>query len=589
MNVFRILMAAAIAVMMTGCGDDSTSETTESSRTDGQEESAVSELVRGARDGFAESLPEFNPLLAHVDADTPYLFANVRRLPESVSDRMWEINELSTQQQASIFDSLADDEETPPAVAAVIKRITALSTKEGWRAAGLHPNPFLVVHGMDLMPAAQIELADEAAFAALIGEIEGELEEPLTRRDIDGREVIWIEIRPGFGLAASHHENTLSIALTPDDADRLARIAGHTAPAEPMGVNALQSFNEAQGFSENGSGFVELPRLVEQLLDPDSVVIELADEDERARFLGVIENPACVAEYTAIANSMPQTVFGYTRIDEKNLDMSVRQYLAPNLATALKPVAEAPVKVDRELSGLFNFGMAMDLIAAREFARGLVNGWVTNPPDCPSFSDIAKNAGDWQQALTQPIPPVVTNIHGLFLEAEDLSVNDQGMPTGGGTLALYMNQPQLLVGMAQMFLPAVASMDLQPGGDALPVPSDIAPQLAATDLELWMAMGESALGVAVGETHVPALKSSLQNTSGDSNLMAGRMNMALLPQIIGIAEGALADLDNADAQQGLEMQRAQYEAIAEIYDRASFQVKLTDRGIEMDSQTTLKD
>lgn len=588
MKTLRLLMAAAIAATISGCGDDSAPASTNAGSAGDTAANVVSESAGNAESGLNQSSSS-NPLLDRVDAQTAYLFANVKRLPESVSNRMWEINEINASQQTALLKGVVEDEEMPVEAKAIVERLSDLGTREGWLAAGLHPNPFVAVHSVDLMPVAHLELADADAFASFIDGIEADLEQPLTRRDIDGREVIWIELRPGFGVAASHDESSVTIALTPDEADNLARIAGQTGPAEAFGESGLNAFNREQGFSANGSGFVDIRRLMASLLDPESTLMDLADESEKARFMSVIDNPSCVAEYTAIAEAMPQTVFGYTRIDNERLDMAVRQDLSEKIAAAVKPIASAPVALDRELNGLFNFGVAMDLVKAREFARGLVDGWVAAPPQCPSFAKIASEAADWQKALAQPIPPVVTNLHGLFLEAETLEIDEQGMPTGGGTLAFYMNQPQLLVGMAQMFVPAAAAMDLKPGGEALPVPSDIAPQLANTNLDLWIAMADSALGVAVGEPQVSSLKNSLEQTEGDDSVIAGRMDMSLLPQLVDIAEKALSDIESPEAQAGLAMQRAQYEAIARVYDRADFQIKLTDRGIEILSQTTLKD
>ncbi|MDT8438443.1 MAG: hypothetical protein RQ729_05505 [Wenzhouxiangellaceae bacterium] len=579
MNPIRFLQAAVIALLLTGCGND---------ETDTPDRAGTPEPSSPPGASAPTTDDALNPLLDRVSADTAYLFANLERLPDAVSAKAWEINELNAQQQTSLLLDLADDEELPPAMRVLFERISTLSSREGWMAAGLHPNPFLAVHTVDMLPALELELSDGVAFDAFVAGIEVELEQPLVRRDVDGREVIWIELRPGFGLGLTHDGSTLSAALTFDDAASLARLTGRTGPVEALGSDGLQAFNREAALGPNGSGFIDIRRLTAGLLDADSSLMKLADEGEKARFREVIENPACVAEYTAVANALPRSVFGYTRLDAERMDMLFRQELTADLATALQALAAAPVALERDLNGLFHLGLAVDLIAAREFARGLVAGWAENPPTCPSFATIAAGAPAWQQTLSQPVPPVVTNLHGLFLEANTLELGDGPVPVGGGTLALYMRQPEVLVGMAQMFAPAVAAMDLRPGGDPVRVPDELAAGLGQTGLEFWMAMAESALGLAVGEEQVPALQGSLAKTTVDDNLLAGRMDISLLPQLIDFARGTIADIEDDEMAAALEVQRAQYVALAEVYDRSSFQLKLTERGIELLSQTTFK-
>lgn len=569
----RFCIAAIFAALITaGCGESESGSETEAPQ---QQESRP----------VAASSSEPNGFLGDIDADTAYFYANLERLPEALVDKAWAMNEASAKSNEAIFDALAEDEEVSPEIVALINEVKALSTREGWEAAGMHSNPFYAFYGVDLMPFAELELSDGAAFKELITRVESDLEQPLQRRDIDGVEVIWFEVAEGFGIAMTHDQDSVTAALIPDDAAMLARVAGQYEPADAMGSDALKAFNQGIGFSSYGSGFVDWQRMVNDLLTGETALSRFARDDEA--FTSVVENPACVAEYQAVTQALPRMVFGYTRMTESNADFLARQETSAELAAGLAPIAQAPVNIDRDLSGLFNFGLALDLVAGREFARGLVDGWVTNPPECPSFKDIAAQAPQMQEALNRPIPPVVTNLNGLFLEAESFSFTD-GMPTGGGTLSFFMRNPQLLVGMAQMFSPAAAEMQLEPGGEPQPVPEGAIPQLEQVNLKAWLALGENAIGIAIGEENVDSLSSAIEATSADEFLMAGRMDFRMLLELVDVAESALGDMDSDEASMGLAAQRAQYEALAEIYDQAAFKIRLGDKGIDFVAESTLK-
>lgn len=568
----RLYIATIAAVLaIGGCGDSET-------------EAPADQETRSPAARSADG----NPFLGNIDADTAYVYANLARLPEAVADKAWAMNEASAKSNEAIFDAVTEDEDVSAEVVAMINEVKALSTREGWEAAGLHANPMYAFYGVDLMPFMEFELSDGAAFAQTVARMESGLEQPIQRRDIEGVEVMWLEITEGFGVAMQHDDDSVTAALIPDDAAMLARVAGQYEPADTMSTDALSAFNREIGFSDHGSGFMDWQRMVNMLLDEESALGRLMHEPEQQEALAsVVGNPACVAEYQAVTEALPRMVFGYTRLTESQADFLARQETSAEVAAGLKPIALAPVSIDRELSGLFNFGLALDLVAGREFARGLVDGWVANPPQCPSFADIAEQAPQLQETLNRPIPPIITNLQGLFLEAESLSFSD-GMPTGGGTLSFFMRNPQLLVGMAQMFSPAVAELQLEPGGAPQRVPDGAIPQLQQADLEAWLAMGENAIGIAIGEENLDALTSAIEKTSADDLLMAGRMDFQFLLQMVDMAETALGDLGNENAEKGLAAQRAQYETLAKIYDRASFKIRLGDAGIDFIAESTLK-
>lgn len=556
----------AAALMIAGCGDSETDAP-------GDRESAP---IAGA-----------NPFLSRVDADTSYVYANLQRLPDSFVDNIWAMNDAAAGSNEALFDALADDEEIPAEFRALLEEVKMLSTREGWEAAGLHSNPYYAVYGVSLLPFIEFELADGAAFAELIGRIEAGLEQPLERRDVGGRQILWFELLPDFGIALDHDEDSVTGAMIPDDAAMLARVAdADGVPAEPLDAETLDAFNRETGFSRHGSGFVDWRRFVDTMLGGESALARLFHDDQR--FAALTDNPACVDEYANLTGALPRLVFGYTRLDDDNADILVRQETSAELAGKLKPIARAPVAIDRELNGLFNFGFALDLVEARNFARSLVDAWIDNPPQCPSFAWITENAPDMQQALNRPIPPVVTNLNGLYLEAESLELADDGMPTGGGTLSLFMRNPQLLTGMAQMFSPAVAELELRPGQEPKPVPEGAIPQLDQAGLKGWIAMGENALGIAIGEDNVDALTRAIEPTDADDLLLAGRFDFRIFLELIDMAEATLGEMPDDDAALGLETQRAQYEAMAAVYDRAAFKLRLGDEGIDFVAESKLK-
>ncbi|MDX1626533.1 MAG: hypothetical protein R3323_08460 [Wenzhouxiangellaceae bacterium] len=566
----RILLAVSASILfLAGCGDDNGS-------TQSDDGATVAGAAPSASTGrSADAGPGF---FARIDADTAYVMANAERLPEHVVDRMWAINDASSQSNEQMLQSLSEDEDIDPATRALVTELMSLTTREGWEAAGLPANPRYAIHGVSLLPMLHLELADEAAFRELVARVEAQLEQPLERREVDEEQVLWLPIDAGFGAAIHIGDTAVSAALLPDDGALLARLTGQVDPVDPMSADAFRRFNADNGFTPYSSGYLDWRRVLASLQDPS---FPMAEEPGA----GMLSDPACAVEFEALTEAMPRVIAGYTALDENAATFLARQQTSADLGARLAPISRSPVSLDRELSGLFSLGMAVDLVAAREFARSLVDGWAENPPQCMAFAGIAGNIENMQAALSRPIPPVVTNLHGLYIEALEFALGENGIPTGGGTLTMYMRNPQLLVGMAQMFSPAVAELDLQPGGEAKKVPAEALPQLQGLGLEGWMALGESAIGLAVGESQVSSMMDTLDATSTDPHLLSMQFDVDALTQLM---DSAMSMVDDEEARQALETQRAQYEAMAEYYDAFTMRISLGEAGIDMSFVTTFE-
>lgn len=566
-----LCLSLTAALVLAGCGDD-------------QAPSGAAD-AGAARVSAGESGPSF---FDRIDADTPYVFANLQRTPEALVDSMWAINDASAESNEAMLQAMAEDESLPAEARALISEFTAMTSRAGWEAAGLHVNPKFAVHGISLFPVMHIELADTEAFRAKLASVEASMGSPLPRRDVDGVEIIWAEIEAPMGLAVHIGEGVATIGLVPDQPAMLGRITGAVRPADPMRARQLEDFNREIGLTPQGSGYLDFQRMFARVMGPDAALDALDVDGKLAEFR---QDPACPSEFQALFTAMPRMVMGYTRLDDDRADALFRIETSESIGAGLAPIARAPVSIDRELSGLLNFGLAFDLIAARDFARGLVNGWVENPPKCEAFAAIGQQAPQMKDALARPIPPVVTNVKGLFLEANRLEFAEGGLPTGGGTLSFFMKDPQLLVGMAQMFSPQVAELNLEPDAPAQKVPASAIPQLAGTGLEAWMAMSKHAIGMAIGEDQIEALTDGLDRNEADGYLLAGRMDFDLLVDLMDFATQAMndgAEIDPAAASL-LETQRAQYERMAEFYDQAAFKVGLSEAGIDFIVEAHLHD
>lgn len=257
------------------------------------------------------------------------------------------------------------------------------------------------------------------------------------------------------------------------------------------------------------------------------------------------------------------------------------------MADRLVPIGQTPVGLRSGETTVLSGGIAFDLVAARDFAREVVAGWVDSPPQCGLFAEIASNASGWQQALNQPIPPVVTNIRGFRFNLSQLDLQGgMNVDNAAGTLALFVRNPQMLLGMAQMFSPELAALELKVNGEPQPLPAGLIPNMP--NLPAFIALGDAAIGLAVGEGEKDGLPSALASQESDSAIMGYTIDIAGYGQLMEkmmamVAENSEDDIDEDELPPADFMSR-----LGEYYDESSIFVNLTSQGIVISSSTTMK-
>ncbi len=562
-----LLMALAI-FLLAACGQN-------------DEDSPASETAPARGQGSSDS----NPLFARVDADTVMLGANLARLPEGLIEKLWQPMANMSEMSQDGYEEAADEiESDSPVIAALLRELGQLNSIEAIEARGIDSNGFWAMHMVSVYPMLHIQLTDPDAFGAMIERVTASANQPLPVRTIEDEELIWVALDE-FGVAIHYDQSFATLALVPDDDLLLRRVANLDQPARAYDPASLEAFNQQRGYSGNGSLFVELAGLIDRLLDADD---EQAASARAALGLdGVAGNEVCQAELGRLFTVFPRISAGAREISEQRAAVDMVFEAEAELAGRLAAIADTPVGLANHATRMLAGGMAFDMVAARDFAREIVGGWVTTPPECPLFADIAKQAGNWQRALNQPIPPVVTNISGFRFNLDQLSFKGENeVESAEGTLALFVRNPQMLLGMAQMFSPELAAINLKPNGEPQPLPAGLIPNMP--DLPAFLALGDEAIGLAVGENQRDRLAEALEPSQADGAIMAytisfdgyAELMSALMRQAAEYGEGEM-DEQTAEASRMMEQ-------MGEFYDSSRLAIRLTERGIVIDSTTVFK-
>ncbi|MEO1203956.1 MAG: hypothetical protein AAFX10_14710 [Pseudomonadota bacterium] len=545
-------------------------------------------------------------VLAHVPADTPYLLASGAPFPDDLLDKL----EPATDQMLRAYqtvvreiivaafeeyaetDEAADEEVDPEKAAAVFNEFASLLSIEGLREIGVTRDTEFAMYGVGLWPVTRIEVSDPKLFEDAIGRIEAAADTKMEVAEIDGNAYRYVgeEGADEGKLVVGIFENDVVITFVPNsfgDAE-LEKIFGLDGPAESIAsTGRLAEMTREYGLTPHISGFFDTVGMVSMFIDEPSglnaLMFEASDYDAADL------SDVCRAEIREMANVAPLVVFGYSEVTEENFRGKMLVRLRDDLAAAMTGLASVVPGLGIDTGALASFGMSVDLEAARGFYEDRLDAMESDPYECEYFQELQAGVAEGRMALQQPIPPIVYGLRGLNVSIDDAAdldfASDEPPEDVDASVLIAVDDAPSLVAMGAMFSPELAALNLQPDGK--PVPLDLGQYGVVTE-GAFAALSDQALVVSVGEDAEARATTALGAESTSPPLSMGvTMNASVYYAMM--AESMMdADSDELSYEARAAMRDGML-AISEIFDRMTFDIRFVEKGLEIESNTTLKD
>lgn len=544
-----------------------------------------------------------NPLLAFVGADTPYLFANLQPLPAEVVDVYLERVGPTLGLAQALLDDIdfevaagAEGNEGARLAAAVFEELDGKFNRAGIESLGFSLRSHQAVYGMGVFPVVRLGLGDPDALRAAIARVEAAAGMAFPTETLADT-TYWRIAGSGIGLylAILDQHAALGVFPTAAETEFLPVFLGLQPPAAAADWNReLARIDQAQGFTGHGSGFLDLQRLTEELLDAGSTTSiqleraglaqpQLADLDE-----------ICKQEYRALAAKAPRMLAGTTELATDAVGirylLALDQTLAGELTTL---VAEVPVASDSERL-LLSAALGIRMGRLHEMLRQKLTARSENPFRCPHLADLNTQAAQLLAQLDRPLPPFVGNLFGFRLEVQDLDLRQPGPENATGMFSLEVDKPQMLTGMAEMFVPGFDGLGLEPGGEPVEVPQELA-SISMDGLHLYAAMSDRAIGLALGEGQREGLAEFMAaEADNDGTFLSVSYDMGRYLELQQHMQQRYFDpgREGSDADAELEQLQDAVASLQESYrawlGRTRMDVSFTPAGIEIDTRMTFR-
>ena len=520
--------------------------------------------------------PDADSPLAFAPATTPYVFANLKPLPKSVSESWFaQFAPLNDAYGQWLADLRAHPNRAPEEVRTLLPLLELLEGRlsyAGMEEMGFRHDGLAAFYGVDLVPVLRMELGSTQKFRALVADFEQRRGKTLETGKVEDQEYWRLGGDSGesgliLAIIGDHLVATLDVGA---EGPPLARLLGlQRPPSTLLDSDELAAINDDHGLTPYGTFLLDTRRLAGALSGGEVPAMGLP-------------SPTCQTELAGLAEAMPQILGGYEKIESKSMRMKSVAVLRDDLATALQAIPAPVPGLGGNDRSPFELGLGMHLDKLADFLQTRSGALTETPYRCEWLTSL--NAGGNAQQLA-PLYMAAGFVTGMRMTLSDVRWAGQMPESVSGALVAASPNPTGLVGMAQGFLPQLASLQLRPGGE--PQQLDLGPMAALVPGQSapYIAMSEQGLGVAVGDDASRQLQARLAAAPGkESPLFLLAYDGALYAQLMQAANTALAGLGGGQSSAADELLAQWFLGI----DRLEFQVLATERGVEFRQHLTLK-
>ncbi len=535
-----------------------------------------------------------NPLLAYVPADTAYVFANLEPTPKELTDAyvarfqpvLDVISKEVIQFQTDYESGDYEDNQMAKLATAVLDELGGSLSSENLGKLGISMQAHQAIYAMGVFPVIRLGLSDAQALRDAIGRIEAKMGFELPVKELNGASY-WRITEDGMpaGVYIAILDQQLAVSMFPVNAEDslLASFMGQEMPTESMAsTNALAIMNSQKGYTGYGSGILDLQKLADEILNPDSTTHTYLGPD--MGFDPSLFDAVCVAEAKSIIAKAPRMTAGTTKLTANEIGMRYEVEIENSLAGGLAAlVSDTPVAEDGD--HLLSASLALQIGKLRNFVLEKVNAIVATPYQCEELQELNRNATELVAQLNIPMPPMVNNLMGVRVKVDDFNPTGQ-IPKGNGLIAVHVDKPEMFVGMASMMVPGFENLDLANQSEPVRIPVEM---LHMEDLDVFVLMSDNAIGAAVGEQHAKDLVKFMAAPSQDNGtFFSVSYDMTKQIEIQMAMEETFAVNIDSDHSPADELSDAIMESYTTMLGRYKVDMRFTGDGLVIDSTMTFK-
>ena len=524
-----------------------------------------------------------NAPITYAPADTPYLFANFKGAPADAAATWGEASDsmisIRIQQLGKIAASLSDQN---PEVAKVLEAVQAElanvhSTKEMAQTIGLSQSALSAIYGIGDVPVARVELASPDNFKAFWARVEKRAGVATPTATLD-KQTYWLiggnDAKLHVLVAVEGNQLVATVAPANASPQMLRQLLGLTKPANNA-ADRLAKLNGEHGYSDYGSGYVDLPKLFANLYDGrDTITQEFAKD-----MGGSLADPACASEFTSLASQAPLASAGFQTYSAQEMRYSIDVQLAPSLLGALTALKQSIPGMDETPDdSMFDMVMALPLQKWQGFIQSRARAAAERTYQCPALQSLNQFA---KTAANPPVqmPPEAASLLGFRVALDKWEAG----PQIAGRMLVASSNPAALTQQIQQTLPQFALKTIP--ADGKPVAFDLPPKWQAAlggGNQGWLAANANALAAGIGEDEEARLAGTLIAPAGNGDRLMRMHFDGKMYGVLGNWIGRFAAMAPPQNQAQLQQTVGMFQQMGKMIASVDMDVKLDDKGLHVE-------
>ena len=448
-----------------------------------------------------------NPWLDEIELDSPIVIANNRRLSDGQWNRL-----MSPARWPGLLDGAAQWRRYP-SIGGILDQ---LQTAERWRAAGFDPNGFFAVHARPNQLIARLPLSDVEAFWRWWSQLQPDWP-PATAGPDDGSTATRMTLPAGRWLSEQAAPSVVELVARADHLTVIWHLAGtnnqsgrRVPPAiNPWTAKRWHRFNEDHRFDGHLSARINLDTALTQA--------------------GWV-SAACRALWPPDALPVRSIRLGTHRLDDNQLHWraSIDTPLwrpDPTLDEPTGPAVDATAVRHAKIAGI---GFAVNLSRIRERMLAWTDAADAGASACPHAEALSRQRRRVRSLANRPIPPLFSGVMGLTSRLEGWADTSTG-PAPQYATELFLRDPQVVLGLAQLFSPDLARLDLRPNQTPVALPKKLTDMVAG--VPVYLSTTPSSIR-ASATPDVPRQRS----TRSQQRLLGDSASDDVVPWVMGVVQ-----------------------------------------------------
>ncbi len=488
---------------------------------------ATSAIIISASLGYSEGLlsnilgfkgnPGFSAMLSHVPANTSYLLANKKPMPDDVMEfqlqRMQQILKLipdspkgkkKNLDKASIKKTKADtstEDNTDKSglfFKALFEDITGKLQNKKLAETGLSTKAHSIIYGIDTLPVFRLEIASKDAIMATLKRAEEKSGFKLELTKCEETDCFVNQDKKSeAGLAVLLLNDHIAFSVFPPEKKQamLKHLAGKSLPEKSYSAKNWDKFLDENKFSGYGDGFINLQALYKR---NKPLIINGLQENAQAKVdKETIEG--CLAVVKEHVENMPEILFGTKGLDTSKVDYQFVIKTSAQVSSVLHTIANKNNIAKRTGNPIMDLGLNINFAnlgkALTQYSNFLAASAKKNKCKEIDPMKIRKSVGGLMMAMNMGLG----QLKSVYFAVNDVELDDKMQPKKvDAFISIGTDDPNSLVAMLAMVNPAFATLKVPDDGSAVKIPKALIPSKGNPVPPLFLSRGKNTLNLMVG-------------------------------------------------------------------------------------------